>query len=106
MPLYLDVHHLDDIDPDALAGAHERDLQVQDRHGVNYQRYWFSRERGQVFCLVDAPDPQAASAVHREAHGLVAQDIPAEYGGSDYSLMEVLAMAEELFRADAGTAPV
>ena len=75
MPLYLDVHHLDDIDPDALAGAHERDLQVQDRHGVTYQRYWFSRERGQVFCLVDAPDTQAASAVHREAHGLVAQDI-------------------------------
>ena len=36
--------------------------------------------------------------------GLVAQDIPAEYGGSDYSLMEVLAMAEELFRADAGIA--
>jgi hypothetical protein len=28
-----------------------------------------------VFCLVDAPSPDAAALVHREAHGLVAQDI-------------------------------
>lgn len=30
---------------------------------------------GQVFCLVEAPDAGAANAVHREAHGLVADEI-------------------------------
>ena len=28
-----------------------------------------------IFCLVDAPDAEAAAAVHREAHGLVADEI-------------------------------
>lgn len=81
MPLFMDIHHLDGIDPDALAAAHERDLEVQGRHGVDYQAYWFSRERGRVFCLVDAPDADAAISVHREAHGLVANEIvPVEAG--------------------------
>jgi hypothetical protein len=30
---------------------------------------------GQVFCLVDAPNAEAAASVHREAHGLVADHI-------------------------------
>jgi alkylation response protein AidB-like acyl-CoA dehydrogenase len=34
--------------------------------------------------------------------GLVAADIPEEYGGRGLSLHEILAMAEEFFRADAG----
>ena len=34
--------------------------------------------------------------------GLVAQDIPEEYGGRGFDLYETLAMAEELYRADAG----
>jgi hypothetical protein len=34
--------------------------------------------------------------------GIVAQDISEEYGGSGYGLHELLAMAEELYRADAG----
>ena len=37
----------------------------------------------------------------REA-GLIAQDIPEEYGGRGLDLHETLAMAEELYRADAG----
>jgi alkylation response protein AidB-like acyl-CoA dehydrogenase len=36
--------------------------------------------------------------------GLVAQDIPAEYGGRGFDLVEMLAIAEEFFRADAGIA--
>jgi hypothetical protein len=30
---------------------------------------------GTIFCLVDAPDAEAAATVHREAHGLVADEI-------------------------------
>jgi hypothetical protein len=75
MPLFMDMHTLDGIDPDALAGAHERDLQVQERHGARYLRYWYSQEAGRVYCLVEAPSKEAAEAVHREAHGLVADEI-------------------------------
>jgi len=36
--------------------------------------------------------------------GIVAQDIPEEYGGKGYDIYQLLAMSEELFRADAGIA--
>jgi hypothetical protein len=48
---------------------------VQTKHGVNYLKYWFDESTGAVFCLVEAPTKEAAAAVHREAHGLVADDI-------------------------------
>jgi uncharacterized protein DUF4242 len=38
-------------------------------------RYWFDETTGKVFCLADAPSPEAAAAVHREAHGLLADEI-------------------------------
>lgn len=75
MPLYMDIHRLDQLDPVALAGAHERDLEVQDRFGVKYTDYWFSEDPATVFCLVEAPSAEAATAVHREAHGLLADEI-------------------------------
>ena len=49
--------------------------QEQAKHGVDYKRYWVDEEAGKVFCLVEAPDAEAAHAVHREAHGLVADEI-------------------------------
>jgi Protein of unknown function (DUF4242) len=30
---------------------------------------------GKIFCLVDAPDAETAVKVHRETHGLVADEI-------------------------------
>jgi hypothetical protein len=74
--LFMDVHHkIDGLTAEAVAGAHERDLAVQDKHGVKYLKYWFDEAAGKVFCLVDAPSKEAAEAVHREAHGLVADEI-------------------------------
>ncbi len=76
MPLFMDVHdHIEGLTAEAVAGAHERDLEVGPRHGVRYLRYWFDEESGRVFCLVDAPDAAAAEKVHREAHGLTADQI-------------------------------
>ena len=76
MPLFMDVHNkVDGLTADAVAGAHQRDLEVQDKYGVRYQRYWFDEASGKVFCLVEAPTADAAHAVHREAHGLVADEI-------------------------------
>ncbi|MEA2486077.1 MAG: hypothetical protein QOD46_1188, partial [Actinomycetota bacterium] len=45
------------------------------KHGVNYLKYWVDEKDGKIFCLVDAPNPEAANTVHREAHGLVADEI-------------------------------
>jgi hypothetical protein len=72
----MDIHNkVDSLTADAVAGAHKRDLEVQDQHGVNYLRYWFDEGTGMVFCLVEAPSREAATAVHQEAHGLVADRI-------------------------------
>ena len=58
-----------------VAHAHEADLKTQAEFGVDYQRYWVDEAEGKIFCLVSAPDAQAAATVHREAHGLVADEI-------------------------------
>ena len=76
MPLYMDVHkNVQGLTADAVAGAHQKDLEVQDKHGVKYLRYWFNEQDGTVFCLCEAPSKEAAEAVHREAHGLLADEI-------------------------------
>lgn len=75
MPLYMDIHNVPGATPSALEEAHNADLAVQDKHCVHCLKYWFNEEAGKVFCLFDAPNPEAAAAVHREAHGLMAEKI-------------------------------
>ncbi len=76
MPLYMDVHTIDGgVAVEDVAKAHMADLQTQGAHDVKYLRYWVDDSQGKVFCLVEAPSPEAASTVHREAHGLVADAI-------------------------------
>ena len=66
MPLYMDIHSkVEGLTAQAVAEAHKRDLEVQAKHGVNYQKYWYDEGTGKVFCLVDAPSKDAAAAVHR-----------------------------------------
>jgi hypothetical protein len=76
MPLYMDTHaHIEGLTADAVAGAHAADLATQDKYGVKYLRYWFDEGSGKVFCLIEAPNKEAAIAVHQEAHGLLADEI-------------------------------
>ena len=83
MPLYMDAHrNLEGLTAEAVAEVHQKDLEVQDQHGVKYHRYWFNEEKGEVFCLVEAPSEEAAEAVHREAHGMVADAITEVKEGS------------------------
>lgn len=76
MPLFMDVHSIDGgVSAEAVAGAHRADLVTQGAHGVNYLRYWVDEQAGKIFCLVEAPNAEAANTVHREAHGLVADAV-------------------------------
>lgn len=75
MPLYMDIHVVPGATPEALEEAHNADLEVQDKHCVHCLKYWFNADVGKVFCLFDAPNAEAAAAVHREAHGLMAEKI-------------------------------
>jgi hypothetical protein len=76
MPLYMDVHRsVAGASAQDVAGAHDKDLETGKRHGVRYLKYWHDAEEGKIFCLVEAPSADAARTVHREAHGLVADEI-------------------------------
>lgn len=76
MPLFMDVHDFPEpASADDVAKAHMADLQTQAKYDVRYLRYWVNEDQGKVFCLVEAPSDAAAATVHREAHGLVADEI-------------------------------
>lgn len=75
--LFMDVHNNlpEGAGAKDVADAHAADLRTQDQYGVHYLNYWVDEKDGKVFCLVDAPDAESAHRVHREAHGLVADEI-------------------------------
>lgn len=75
MPLFMDVHSVDGVKAEDVAKAHEEDLKVQEQYGVDYRQYWVDETNGKIFCLVEAPDAETANRVHREAHGLVADEV-------------------------------
>lgn len=76
MPLFMDIHNLGDrVSMDDVAKAHQADLATQGKYDVSYLRYWVDEGKGQIFCLVEAPDAEAAAEVHRQAHGLVADSL-------------------------------
>ena len=83
MGLFMDVHHMDGgVTAEDVAGAHQKDVETQEKYGVDYKHYWVDEEKGKVFCLVDAPDRETATRVHREAHGLEAHTLyEVEQGG-------------------------
>lgn len=90
MPIYMDIHELPGVTPEAVAQAHMQDMRVQEKYGVAYHKYWIDQKKGKVFCLCEAPNAEAADIVHREAHGLQAQRI-----------MEVSPEIAEAFMGDA-----
>jgi class 3 adenylate cyclase len=75
MPTYMDIHEVHGMTAEDVAKAHASDLEVQEKYGVHYIKYWVNDSCGKAFCLVDAPNAEAANHVHREAHGMVAEKI-------------------------------
>lgn len=75
MPLFIDIHDITGATPEAVADAHAKDMACQQKHGVNYVKYWLNEQRGKIFCLCTAPDADTARLVHLEAHGMAAERI-------------------------------
>jgi hypothetical protein len=76
MALFMDVHNIEGgVTVEDVVGAHKADLETQGNYGVSFLRYWVSEDEGKIFCLVEAANADDANAVHKEAHGLVADEI-------------------------------
>ena len=76
MPLYMDIHNLDEgTTPEDVAKAHAKDMETQRKYGVEYTKYWVNETGRKVFCLAHAPSAEAAEQVHREAHGMIPEKI-------------------------------
>ena len=76
MALFMDAHTIEGgVSAADVAAAHRADVATQGQYGVSYLRYWVDEGAGKIFCLVEAPDAETAHTVHREAHGLVADEI-------------------------------
>src|SRR5215210_7718427 len=83
MLLYMDhPKNLEGLTAEAVAEDHKKDLEAQDNHEAKALKYWFNEDKGEVYCLFEAPSAEAAEAVHREAHGNVADEIVEVKGGS------------------------
>ena len=75
--LYLDTHAVGPgkVSLADVAGAHAKDLATQAKYGVDFKAYWVDEQLGKICCLVEAPNAEAVNAVHKEAHGLLADSI-------------------------------
>jgi hypothetical protein len=75
--LYLDVHHVGagKVTAKDVAAAHQKDLAVQNKYGVNFIKYWVDEAKGDIYCLASAPDSQSLRKTHAEAHGLLPDQI-------------------------------
>ncbi|MBL7698536.1 MAG: DUF4242 domain-containing protein [Chitinophagaceae bacterium] len=75
--LYIDVHHMGagKVHAADVAGAHQKDLAVQGKYGVNFMKYWVDEKAGNIYCLASAFDSTAIRRAHNEAHGLLPDHI-------------------------------
>jgi Protein of unknown function (DUF4242) len=76
VPLFMDIHHkVEGLTHDAATAAHHKDVAIQEHYGVRFLRYWFDETTGKIFCLSEAPNAKAVTAVHQHSHGLLADEI-------------------------------
>jgi hypothetical protein len=71
--LFLDIHQFGPgkVTAKDVAAAHQKDLAVQKKYGVNLINYWVDEKNGTVMCLAQAGDSTELIKTHKEAHGLI-----------------------------------
>jgi Adenylate cyclase, family 3 (some proteins contain HAMP domain) len=75
VPLFMDRHDVPGVKAEDVARAHVSDVAAEARHGVKFLAYWFDPDQGEAFCLAQAPSGESLTAVHRETHGLIPNEI-------------------------------
>ena len=80
----MDRHEFSGLTALDAANMHLKDLQVQDRFGVQLLTYWFDYDRQTAFCLAKADSGDAVQGLHRESHGA----IPTQVIEVDQSMVE------------------
>lgn len=75
--LFLDVHHFSpgSVTAKDVAVAHQKDLEIEGKYRVNFINYWVDGQNGVVMCLSEAPDSNAIINTHKEAHGLLPDEV-------------------------------
>jgi class 3 adenylate cyclase len=71
----MDRHDIRDATLEDVTKAHQNDLEIQARHHCKMLTYWYDEARGVAFCLVEAPSSASVRNMHREAHGLIPNQI-------------------------------
>ncbi|HEY5455243.1 MAG TPA: SCO4226 family nickel-binding protein [Acidothermaceae bacterium] len=68
MAQFMDVHTtMTGVTSEALAEAHQSDLNIQGEEGVTFHQAWADPKTGHVFCLSDAPSAEAVQRIHERA---------------------------------------
>ncbi len=75
MPLFMDRHDTPGATAAEIAQAHASDIEVSAKHDVQFMSYWFDEENGGVYCFARAPGKENLTAVHRESHGMLPNEI-------------------------------
>jgi len=88
--LYIDVHQLTPgkVTYEAVAGAHAKDLAVENKYNVQFLKYWVDEQKGLVYCLSSAADSSGIRKTHAEAHGLLPDHIYLVTGGAAAALKD------------------
>jgi AraC-like DNA-binding protein len=72
----MDRHDIPEgITAEHVAQMHQEDLKVEHLYGCKGLTYWCDEDRKTAFCLIQAPDAEAISAMHQRAHGAVPHKI-------------------------------
>jgi hypothetical protein len=71
MARFMDVHTgMVGVTREQLLAEHQKDLDIQAREGVTFERAWADPASGKVFCLSEGPNKEAVLRVHEQAgHG-------------------------------------
>ena len=75
VPFYMDRHEFSGLTAADAANMHLKDMVLQDRFGVQLITYWFDYDRQSAFCLAKAPNGEALTALHRESHGAIPNQV-------------------------------
>lgn len=75
MPIFMDLHIGQGLTAEDVAHAHRMDLDLQGQFNCKCLTYWVDEERGNAYCLVNAPNKEAVIELHNNTHKSLPDEI-------------------------------